>query len=530
MQKTAQKRSILNKLREMTNVSGIAAEKFFNPEFQRVMESLREKDDQIRSLVAGEAIGMGDPGNDSIALKDLLKSSKSNLNRREYMSAIADLGRFHKKLFDVVQEISKLSFDVDQVHHEFLFKDLDDEKKQHLHDLKSRFAHNRRMEMIKEASVMDFFYNIGTKRGRALAAWEKRYPKQVGKLKKDTAVLQSRSEALLQQVLSALKEMASARSTRNVDAYTKAADKITKSYQGYDKSFRDYYTANVKGFLEKVELISPTEKLDKKQTKEMGGQEVATDGVPDTEKMPDPAEQAKAFEYKEMRRRQGLTPKEIAEELAAGKGPSTIPASPLPQIWDKSPNGPTGTIPAGPLSEHSEPLPLVQRKAPNIPSLVPPTDRTGPPSRMSDPALSPTMLSPGQPGAPAPSIPSAPAVPAISQPDYGGSGVVPPSNPPSRHTQMYGSEFLGGGAPGTQMGVAPPANAPGGFKSDQIAREMGYNVESTAHSKFYAALESLSGESPELLASFIAKYARKIQATDPETSIELLQIVKRIKG
>lgn len=502
MQKTAQKRSVLNKLREMTNVSGIAAEKFFNPEFQRVMESLREKDDQIRSLVAGESIGMGDPGNDSIALKDLLKSSKSNINRKEYMSAIADLGRFHKKLFDVVDQISKLSFDVDQVHHEFLFKDLDDQKKQHLHDLKTRFAHTRRMEMIKEASIMDFFYNIGTKRGRALAAWEKRYPKQVGKLKKETLQLQGRSEVLLQQVLSALKEMASARSTRNVDSYTKAADKITKAYQNYDKSFRDYYTANVKGFLEKVELISPTEKLDKKDTKDLAKQEVIPDTTKDPERIP---------------------PTVDDPSLQGGGVPGTRP----PQTANLGPH--PAILEQQRQEGESVPFPLVQQKHDtlrDIPSLDVPTERTGPPSRMSDPAYSPTMLSPGN--AVAPAIPAAPAVPAISQPDYG-SGVMLPSNPPSRHTQPYGSAFMGSSPPGTQAGVAPPANAPPAeFKSDQVAREMGYNVE--AHKQFYNALESLAGEDPIILASFISKYARKIQSTDLKTSIELLQIVKRIKG
>lgn len=284
MQKTAQKRSIYNKLREMTNVSGIAAEKFFNPEFQKVMESLRAKDDSIRSIVAGEAIGDGDPGEDEVSLKSLIKSINSNINRREYMSAIADLGRFHKKVFDVVQKITDLNLDVDAVHHEFLFKDLGDEQKKYLQDLKTRFANNHDQAIIKEASIMDFFYNIGTKRGRALAAWEKRYPKQVGKLKKDTATLFSKSESLLNVILSALKEMASARSVRNIDAYVKSADKISKAYVGYDKLFRDFYTANVKGFLEKVELVSPTAKVP--EAKEMGQQEVPVDKLPPTKNDP----------------------------------------------------------------------------------------------------------------------------------------------------------------------------------------------------------------------------------------------------
>ena len=141
MEKTAQrksgKRSVLNKLREMSNVSGIAAEKFFNPEFERVMNSLRESDNKIRALVSGQEIEGEDPGDDSVSLKDLYKNAKSNINRREYMTAIAFLGRFHKKLHEISNLVDKLNFDVDQVHNDFLFKDLDEDQKKHLSDLRS---------------------------------------------------------------------------------------------------------------------------------------------------------------------------------------------------------------------------------------------------------------------------------------------------------------------------------------------------------------------------------------------------------
>ena len=256
----------------MTNVSGIAAEKFFNPEFKKVMESLRVKDDTIRSITSGETIGDGDPGSDPVSLKSLIKSINSNFNRREYMSAIADLGRFHKKVFDITQIIEELKLDIDAVHHEFLFKDLGDDQKKYLHEMKNRFAFLQNTKLIKEAGVMDFFYNIGTKRGRALAAWEKRYPKQVAKLKKDTANLLNKSESLQSVILSALKEMASARSSRNVDNYTKSVEKITKAYANYDKIFREFYISNVKGFLEKIELVAPTAKVP--DAKELGKQEV----------------------------------------------------------------------------------------------------------------------------------------------------------------------------------------------------------------------------------------------------------------
>jgi hypothetical protein len=269
MQKTAQKRSILNKLREMSNVSGIAAEKFFNPEFERVMNSLRATDDKIRAIATGKDIEGQDPG-DPVSLK-------ANLNRREYMTSIAFLGRFHKKLYDMTQSIDALNSDVDQVHHDFLFKDLDDDQKKHLSEMKSRFAVARGYNLVSQGGIMDFLHNMSSERGRALAAWEKRYPKQVSKLKKDTANLISKSESALSNILSALKEMASARAARKVDDYVKSAAKLGSVYGNYDKAFRDHYTSNVKGFLEKQELLSPTKKV---EDAGLGKQEVSPSAPP----------------------------------------------------------------------------------------------------------------------------------------------------------------------------------------------------------------------------------------------------------
>jgi len=282
MQKTAQKRSLLNKLREMTNISGIAAEKVFNPEFEQVMNKLRdETDDPVRAIVTGEKIGEADAPSDGLSLKALLSSAKSNSNRREYMRAVADLGRFHKKMYDVVRILSGFKSNLEEVHEKFLFHDLDDESKQHLHDLKQRFTPPKTAAtesyFIKSANILDFFANIGTERGRALGAWEKRYPKQVGKLKKDTASLLTASEKLLTVVISTLKELATARATRHPDKYIESSAKIIKAYDSYDKIFKNYYEANVKGFLEKQQLIAPTKV---EAPTELGNKEVVVEKTP----------------------------------------------------------------------------------------------------------------------------------------------------------------------------------------------------------------------------------------------------------
>lgn len=262
MQKTAQKRSLLNKLREMTNISGIAAEKTFNPEFQELMDNLRDKtDDPVRAIVSGQQIGIASAPNDAVSLKDLLKSIKSNINRREYMRAVADLGRFHKKMYDVVTTLSNFKINVDKIHEKFLFEGLDEESRRHLRELKSRVACTNNKNLIKNASMLeDFFANFATKRGKALAAWEKRYPNQTKKLKLDTQNLLKSSERLLSITLSSLKEMASARATRNPDNYLKSADKIIKAYQFYDQTFKAFYSENIKGFLEKQDLIVDVDK------------------------------------------------------------------------------------------------------------------------------------------------------------------------------------------------------------------------------------------------------------------------------
>src|SRR5579864_6571565 len=171
MDKTAQKRSLLNKLHEMANVPARSAENFFKPELKRVMNTLIDADDVVRSTLSGEKVGKATP-EDSVSAKNLLKEAKSFINRREYLSAVANLGRFHKKMQDVVNVLDKLTLNVNTLHHQFLFNKLPTKHREHLEDFEKRIAAQRLPYLTKEAGIMDFFHNIGTQRGRALAAWE----------------------------------------------------------------------------------------------------------------------------------------------------------------------------------------------------------------------------------------------------------------------------------------------------------------------------------------------------------------------
>ena len=298
MDKNAQKRGLLDTIKEKSNISGIAAEKFFKPEQKRVMTLLNSTDDAIRAILTGEKIGTSAAPQDKAAVKDLLKSAKTNFNRREYLSAVSDLGRFHKKMFDVNKLIQGLNLGVDRIHHDFLFQGLDNSQKQQLNQLREHMGASSfgSKYFIKEAGIMDFFYNIGTKRGRALAAWEKRYPNVVKKIKDGLQASLDQAESLLSDTLLALKDMAAARASQSPDEYVESAKKISNSFMKFDNGkngFKTYYNDVIKPYLEKQdqyekdmqpETISPQSTHTPLQTSVQAPQELANQEVVDTEK------------------------------------------------------------------------------------------------------------------------------------------------------------------------------------------------------------------------------------------------------
>jgi len=456
MNKIAQRRSILNKLREKINAPlGGAAEQFFNPQFSGVMESMREIDSNARSIVSGKSIEDGDPGPDPIAFKDLLKSAKSNLNRREFMAAVADLSRFHKKLSLLLAEFAKFDSKLDEIHHQFLVKDVGDEHLDEIRGLKNRWSSDRQREtqMIKEAgAIADFLKSWSDPRGRALRFYDKRYGNEtlLKKLRSGLTNGIRDGERLLSKIIASLGEMATARATRNPDKYSDGIRKIKTAFTIYDTSFKTFYNDAVKPVADKL-VPGKEEKI---QTTEEAG----------------------------------------AEELPPDTDPKLPPYPSLP----------SGPISSGPLSGMLYPQNHRPAGDTPTPSSIP-QDR---PNEFGN-DIEAYIKSLENPVVEAPSTPVSPGI-AGPAPQPGKSnptmfGVAPPANPPKHETMAYG--------PGM---TAPP-------KSDQ-------KIPVLAHKNFYASLEAMSGEHPQILANYISKYAKSIQGTDPATAIELLQIAKSVRG
>lgn len=405
MDKFAQKRSVLNQLREKVNMPGAYLEGFFKPELDRVMTALKALDDRIRSELTGKSIGTASEPAIKQSAKDLLKEARTAFNRREYMSGVSDLAMFHKKMQAVVNDIDKFFVDVNKIHHKFLFEGVKDDKINRLREhMEPKAASLIAEQLLKEAGLVDFLLNIGTKRGRGLAAWEKKYPKETKALRDGGAKLMDQGDTVLANAISVLKEMATARAIRRPDDYMDSAQKIKADFSKFDAAFKSYYQ----------NAISPWMKI-----------------------------------------------KDEIDAKTKAEQPTATPATTGPRPGQTELGG-------------------------NLPA-----------------PAAPVAAPPAQPGTSA--IPPMGQFVTVGPSSFAPPGASPPFAPPPKPT----------------LQLVPEDDAPDTEKTPQAA---------TAHSNFFESLESMSGEDPRILCSYITRYAKSIQGDDPETAITLFGIVKQLKG
>lgn len=298
MDKFAQKRNIWNKIREKTNLTGIAAEKFFNKQFADAMEKLRINDDKIRKIMLGEEVS-------DTSMKALISQVQDSIKQREYVDAFMELGKIHNQLTAIKGLILDLKMNMSAVHEDMLlsgFKETEKmpekekervrKRRQELADLQKRLAQRHEVVIIKNANFLTSFYkNIFTEPGRARMAWEKKYPKEVEKWRSGSNLMLTNSKDLYTNLIEQLKIMAKARSVRNLDKYVEAAEALVPQITNFDKSFRDYYTNAIKPLVAKLELDNPNKPEEKNEevSEQLQNQEIDVEVEemgPETDKSP----------------------------------------------------------------------------------------------------------------------------------------------------------------------------------------------------------------------------------------------------
>lgn len=254
MDKFAQDRGILNKLREGINLSGLALEKI-NPEFEAVMDNLRATDARVRD--------------NATDLKAFVRNAASLYRRRDYLAAAKNIAGFHERCRYIAAFLNKFSASIDMKHYKFLLDQFDDEQKQQLFgydpsveinvDEDESPVVNAEMSsaLKKVAGVVDWYHkmtdpiadlahNLTAERGKAMRMFEKRF--SVGflrELKSSTERIVQAAIRFLSFLLSNFKRLATALATRNVGQYKKNADNFVKGFSSFDKLFKDYHNKNI---------------------------------------------------------------------------------------------------------------------------------------------------------------------------------------------------------------------------------------------------------------------------------------------
>lgn len=242
-------RGILNRLREQANRPTGFLEGIFKPELERVMRALNELDDRIRSEITGTKIGKAEQPAIKMSAKDLLKESRKAFNRREYMTGVSDLAMFHKKLQTITNDIDRFFVDVNKIHHKFLFQGVNEEKLKRLREhMEPKAATLIADQLVKEAGLIDEIVNL-SRRGRGLAAWERKYPKETKALREGGLKMLEHADSLFEFMLTSLREMATARATRRPDDYMDIGNKLKGSFSKFDTAFKSYYTNAVQPWM-----------------------------------------------------------------------------------------------------------------------------------------------------------------------------------------------------------------------------------------------------------------------------------------
>lgn len=370
MEKTAQKRGLLDKVRENIDLGGIAAEKvpFLNPGFQEVMEKLRTADDVVRSIALGTSVGdQGIDPEDKVSLKDLLKEAESALNRRAYMKASAFLSRFHNKMDDIVQAFKTFEVDLTAIHEKFLLEDIDEDIKDQILKQRKRLQGKKaslKSDLIKEAGIGDVLYNLMHETGRAMAAWEKRYPAKSKAFKNATSNILKLSKSLFEKVLKHFDGMSTARAKRLIEKYEAHTNEIKKLVNAYDVNFRKYYDEHVKFWADKLSEKVETVK-----------EESAT--VPSIKELEikHPVITPENNPISSIHEKQSIAPGESAhslkENVPSALAPTLVDA---PKIQTFYSPGPTSTQTPGPIP-----------KSPKLPDIKMPSLQSGPATEPSPP-------------------------------------------------------------------------------------------------------------------------------------------------
>jgi len=270
MDKNAQNRSLLNKLREHANITGKILEGI-NPKFHKMMEDLRATDEKVR--------GYAEPA------KELVKSARSLINRRDYLSAATNMSMFHERCRYIAAELERFISAIDKDSYEVLLNQFDEEQKERIFGYDPNKAVNLNevsfaddLEVLasleKKAGLADWWHNLTNERAVAMKALEKRFSISFLKdLKKNSETMFNESLKFLQFLLLTFKKLATALAKRKPSQYIDTAKEFGKRFANYHNAFVKFYDKNITPLKEQHQKMLDEKKQQEEQRADQSAQQ-----------------------------------------------------------------------------------------------------------------------------------------------------------------------------------------------------------------------------------------------------------------
>jgi hypothetical protein len=241
MDKRAQQRSRRSKIWEAVNLTGKGLE-YIHSEFGAVMDEMRIVDENIRNIAED--------------VRPLIRSAKSSLRQRDYLSAALSVSEFHRRVRHIAYILGKFAKSVDIKHYKYLLDNFDSSNK----DLLFGYDPNAELKeacehfdlLIKEAGALDWIKdkadvisdtvkNVLTDTGRARRKLEKQFSaKFMNAVIKQTKGLVESASRMLSELLSIFGKLESGVSRRNVAMYTEEAGKFVDKFKSFHTVYEDY--------------------------------------------------------------------------------------------------------------------------------------------------------------------------------------------------------------------------------------------------------------------------------------------------
>lgn len=220
IEKTAQRRSMMQWLHEKSNVGRHAAEAF-SDSYQEQMKVLRESDNIIRHAVTD--------------LKSNLKLAKKSLKQRRYLDVVHFIGNIN----DSIKLIgSKRAI-------------LRDMMKSHLDDFYGDYEHADlgREYFKKQAGIMDMFSGARRMAGKV---FEKHYDTILKERARAMEELYNETDHLVDLTLDTLKDLGTYRAKGDINSYIKSLDELARKRDKFENKFKNIYDTYILPFIDRL--------------------------------------------------------------------------------------------------------------------------------------------------------------------------------------------------------------------------------------------------------------------------------------